>query len=263
MKLSISNIAWPSEHDEMMYAFLQQTGYSGLEIAPTRLFPDQPYEKLAEAKKFGSDLKNRYGIEISSMQSICFGREESVFGDAKQRGKLFDYLKKAIDFAEALNCNNLVFGSPKNRIIGNNNIGIAYDFFGQLGDYAQSRNTVLAFEPNPEIYGTDFINTTQEASDFTNKINSDGLKINFDLGTFIHNNEGFEVLEKNLGQINHIHISEPYLEEIRRHEIHKEIAALLRNNNYDKFISIEMKNGNNTERLKSTLLYIKEVFHAA
>lgn len=39
MKLSISNIAWSAEHDAAMYKFLQQEGFSGLEIAPTRIFP--------------------------------------------------------------------------------------------------------------------------------------------------------------------------------------------------------------------------------
>ena len=50
MKLSISNIAWSTEHDNTMYQFLKDNGFDGLEIAPTRIFPEKPYEHLSEAK---------------------------------------------------------------------------------------------------------------------------------------------------------------------------------------------------------------------
>ena len=49
MKLAISNIAWTKEKDESMYAHLLQKGFQGLEIAPTRLFSERPYEHLKEA----------------------------------------------------------------------------------------------------------------------------------------------------------------------------------------------------------------------
>ena len=39
MNLSISNIGWPAELDSQVYALMKKHGYSGLEIAPTRIFP--------------------------------------------------------------------------------------------------------------------------------------------------------------------------------------------------------------------------------
>ena len=39
MKLSFSNIAWSAEQDEKIYGALAARGFSGVEIAPTRLFP--------------------------------------------------------------------------------------------------------------------------------------------------------------------------------------------------------------------------------
>ena len=44
MKLSISNIAWSKEDDDKVYGFMRELGYSGLEIAPTRIFEGQPYQ---------------------------------------------------------------------------------------------------------------------------------------------------------------------------------------------------------------------------
>ena len=42
MNLSISNIAWKAEYDSEMYKYLETTGFNGLEIAPTRIFPENP-----------------------------------------------------------------------------------------------------------------------------------------------------------------------------------------------------------------------------
>ena len=43
-------------------------------------------------------------------------------------------------------------------------------FFNILGDYAKLKNTVIALEANPDIYGTNFINTTKEAFSFVKKL---------------------------------------------------------------------------------------------
>ena len=39
MKLALSNIAWTVEQDECMHGLMKRIGYEGLEIAPTRIFP--------------------------------------------------------------------------------------------------------------------------------------------------------------------------------------------------------------------------------
>ena len=41
-QLAISNIAWHKEDDEAVYTAMQQAGFTGLEIAPTRIFPEMP-----------------------------------------------------------------------------------------------------------------------------------------------------------------------------------------------------------------------------
>ena len=39
MKLSISNIGWEKKDDKAVYQFMKKYGFTGLEIAPTRIFP--------------------------------------------------------------------------------------------------------------------------------------------------------------------------------------------------------------------------------
>lgn len=259
MKLAISNIAWDAIYDDEMYRFLNELNFEGLEIAPTRLFSSQPYEHLNEAKEFSIKLKNHYGLSIPSMQSIWFGRSEKVFGGEEERESLIEYTKKAILFAEAIGCHNLVFGNPKNR---NNDteqevLEIAVSFFKEIADYAIQHNTIIGLEPNPSIYNTNFINTTKEAFEFCKIVNSKGLKVNVDLGTMICEESSISLLQEHLNEINHIHISEPFLKPITERDIHKELREL---NNYDKFISIEMGNCNDIELVKDRVRYIRGIF---
>ena len=82
MKLSISNIAWAVENDSFVYALMKDLGFEGLEIAPTRIFPELPYSKLLEAAEWREKISQEHGLCIPSMQSIWYGRKECLFGSA-------------------------------------------------------------------------------------------------------------------------------------------------------------------------------------
>lgn len=261
MKISISNIAWSKDNDSEIYKFLKEKLIAGLEIAPTRVISENPYDKLSEIKEFAMYIKNSYSLEISSMQSIWYGKTENIFGSEEERIKLLDYTKKAIDFANVINCNNLVMGCPKNRIIKKeDDKDIAISFFYELGEYAKLKNTVLALEPNPTIYNTNFINYTSEAFDLVKQVNSDGFKVNVDLGTIIYNNEDIKIIEDNIELVNHIHISEPNLVLIEKRDIHNKLARMLKEKEYNGFISIEMGMRENIQEVKACIEYISEVF---
>ena len=259
MKLSISNIAWSTEHDDTMYQFLKDNGFDGLEIAPTRIFPEKPYEHLSEAKDWALQMKEQYGLEVPSMQSIWYGHTEKIFGSKEERKILLDYTKKAINFAEIIGCRNLVFGNPKNRDAEDipSILPIAIDFFKEIGDYALGHNTVVALEPNPIIYSTHFMNYTEQAVEMAYKANSDGIKVNIDLGTIIHNVEDINYLKQIPEYINHVHISEPGLNLVEKRDIHRELFAILSSIGYNSFISIEMANKGNIEMVKSIIEYVK------
>lgn len=260
MKVTISNIAWQAENDAEMYSFLKEKKCTEIEIAPTRIFPENPYADLNKVANFKERLQKNYGLQVVSMQSICFGRNEAIFSSEEERNSLLEYIKQSIDFASVLGCNNLVFGSPKNRNINSNQEEIAISYFSEIGKYAAQKNTVFAFEANPVIYGTNFINTTQQALDFVKECNVEGLKVNLDLGTIIYNEEDLAILENNLKWINHVHISEPYLEEIQHRSLHKELATILRENKYKNYISVEMKSVSELEKIKDIIQYTQDVF---
>ena len=260
MKLSISNIAWAAEDDEKIYGMMKEYSFTGLEIAPTRIFPEAPYDKLEEASKWREEICGKYGFDIPSMQSIWYGRKELLFGSAEDRKTLLDYTKKAIDFAAAVHCGNLVFGCPKNRNIpegGSSIEGIA--FFRELGEYAESKGTCIGIEANPTIYGTNYIIGTREAIDLVNEVKSKGIRLNVDLGTMIHNDEGAEVLKGNVFLINHVHISEPGLKPIEKRGLHEEILKVLAGEGYDRYVSIEMGRTEDTGIVRERLEYLRSI----
>lgn len=241
IKAAISNIAWSKECDENIFEILRKEEFQAIEIAPTRIISEKPYEHLQEAKEFAQSLKTKYGLDICSIQSIWYGRNENMFNSKEEREILYEHTKKAILFSETVNAGNLVFGCPKNRCIKKeSDYNVAVEFFKKLGDYALKHNTVLAIEANPIIYNTNFINTTMQAVEFIKDIDSDGIKLNLDMGTIIANQENFEVDSDNIKIINHVHLSEPFLKKIKKRQISQKIISQLLKNNYMGYISIEM-----------------------
>ena len=262
MKLSISNIGWTSAQDSQVYSLMKKYGFSGLEIAPTRIFPEAPYDRLKEAGDWAEKLKNEQGLFVSSIQSIWYGRQEKIFGTDEERQLLVDYTKKAIDFATAVNCKNLVFGCPGNRGIpdgADEQIGI--HFFKEIGDYAANKGTIIGMEANPPTYNTNYINDTYSALELIDKVNSRGFCLNWDIGTVIQNEETVEALRGKVHLINHVHISEPWLQPIQKRQLHCDLKQILIDEKYQGYVSIEMRKTEDFTIVENAIKYVGEMFH--
>lgn len=261
MKLSISNIAWTAEYDEEMYGLMKKYGFNGLEIAPTRIFQENPYGDIERAKQWKEYTLDKYEFSVSSMQSIWFGRQEKLFGSKEERGILQDYTCMAIDFASAINCGNLVFGCPRNRSLPKSTSGeAAIAFFRYVGEYAAKKGTVIGIEANPPIYQTNYINDTLAAIELIGNVNTTGFLLNLDVGTMIENCEPISLLRNKISLINHVHISEPGLHPIKERELHKELADCLRAECYEGYVSVEMSKGATLVTLEEIMRYVKEIF---
>ncbi len=259
MKLSYSNIGWSKEDDERVYAMLFEQGFSGVEIAPTRIFDPPAYEKTGEAERFCAELFERFGLCIPSMQSIWYGVQDSIFGDADERARLRSYTRKALDFADACSCRNLVFGCPKNRNMPKGALeSTAVDFFAGICADAYEHGAVIALEANPPIYNTNYLNTTESAAVLARSLGA-GAGLNLDFGTIVYNNEPIEALEEYMDVINHVHISEPYLAPLEKRAEHAKLARLLRESGYDGYVSIETKCAD-YKTVRKTADYIRGVF---
>lgn len=261
MKLSVSNIGWTAQQDAAVYSLMTKYGFEGLEIAPTRIFPKEPYDKTEQAAVWANAIRQNYGFVISSMQSIWFGRQERLFGSEEERNILINYTKRAIDFAATVGCKNLVFGCPGNRSVPENEdpeSGIY--FFRTIGDYAASKGTVIGMEANPPVYHTNYINDTASALELVESVNSSGFLLNLDVGTMIQNHESAEQWKGKVRLINHVHISEPGLKAIEKRELHQQLRDILAEESYRHFISIEMAGTGYLQEIETVMEYVKEIF---
>lgn len=253
---SVSNIAWDKNHEMMAYHLLASKSIKGLEIAPSLLFhesgsPLNPDDN--EIKRIQHVLKF-FDLKIVSMQSIFFGNDGIKLFDNLSSKTIFlnDFYKVfsyAIELANKLNIPNIVFGSPKQRIIP---YGIekldAYEFaadtFRKLGDLAKLNGTVISIEATPAIYGTNFLNSLEETINFVDSVSHPSIMINLDIGEQIVNGKIDELpkyLYSFVEKVNHIHISEPFLEPAPQNvqQVSPIIHSLVQLK-YKKAVSIEM-----------------------
>lgn len=267
MKLSISNIGWEIHEDKEVFELIQRYGFEGIELAPPKIFKDPANATDKEIRDYLSYI-NMYGFKFPAMQSLLFGKPElKIFDDS--RGDTLEYLKKIIELAQKLDVKVLVFGSPKNRFIGDmpkdEAKKIAIDFFKELGEYAHSKERCFCIEPNAKEYGCDFITNTDEAIKLVKEVSSKGFRLHIDSAVMAMNGENIEEnLKIALPYTEHFHISEPFLELITNNKTnHEEFAKTLKSLNYDKWISIEMKNGvmdSNIEAIENSLEYIRGIY---
>ena len=167
MKLAISNIAWDVEASQVAYMRMKQYGFTGLEIAPTKFFNPDPYSEdhVMGVRALKEVLDKAFGLSIVSMQSIWYGRSESIWGSDADRQTLLDYTAQAAAFAEAAGCPNLVFGCPRNRSKPEGaDDAVAEEFFRAAADACAAHNTVLALEPNHDrVQGRFLLNILRKA----------------------------------------------------------------------------------------------------
>ena len=257
--LSASNIGWPKEYDEAVYAALQAAGFAGVEIAPTRIFPAPPYDNLSAAVLFGGYLHQKYGLAVPSMQSIWYGQTGNIFVPEEAEA-LLAYTEEAFAFAHALHCPSLVFGCPKNRRRPEGaDPAAAEAFFDKAGRLAMRYGVRLALEANSPRY-TNYLNTTAEVFALVKKLGNPGLAVNLDLGAILDNGERLRDFAADLSWVSHVHISEPGLAPIQPRPEQEELALMLGAAWYRGFVSIEMSAGETDAPVLSAMQRIAEVF---
>ena len=263
MRLAVSNLAWRQDEDDAARAHLKLLGVRGVEIAPTKVWPDPlsiPHaEIIAYRKRWNDD-----GIEIVAMQSLLYNRPDlQLFGTTAQRYDLFDYLCDMMKVGWLLGAKVAVFGSPKNRRVPAGveiDLPLLYDFFTGLSSVARENGIVFCLEPNPSSYGCNFITTHDEAEMFSRIIAHDHFKINFDTGiAFIGN----ELADEEVG---HVHLSNPFLGVVNKLESkHRSAAESLRKMGYAGWLSIEQASsmyGDNLVDVSSAVAFCERIYEA-
>jgi sugar phosphate isomerase/epimerase len=256
MKKSISNIAWSSEIEDDVLQLLQEENIKYVELAPTKVFGNwNPSDE--EINIYLKKLET-YDIKPCMFQAITFNKPELQLFD--QSSDFIYHIDNVISLAGDLGVKNLVFGSPKNRIIENiSDEEQAINIFRILGSFGWKKGVSIGLEHNPIEYGGNWIHTASEALDFVKRVNHPYFKIHLDTGAMYMTGEDIEsTILKSLKWFDSIHLSQPMLSPSLSPVDFKSVIEILKNINYSGTVSIEMKNENNTiETIKRILQVYK------
>lgn len=253
MKPAMSNIAWLPEERSRAYGLLAEAGVSGLEIAPALFFhtTDDPFEPDESVARTAMAEIADAGLSLVSMQSLLFDVSgAALFEGAEARAALEAAMLRAIKLAGRFGIPNLVFGSPKQRRVpagvpAAQALEEAAGVFRRLGDAAHREGTKIAIEPSPEVYGTNFLNTLEAATDFVSRVDHSSIALILDLGAMLMNGPSDTVLKVDpriVASLNHVHVSEPNLAPAPAEaEALAPVLRMLDAQGFDKAISIEMR----------------------
>ena len=248
MKLAVSNIAWPREQDAAVAELLNEAGIGGIEIAPTKLWPNPLAATDAEIDNNRRFWKDR-GIAIVAAQALLFGKPElTIFESASNREQTLEYLAGIVRVCARLGAGALVFGSPKNRRVGTlppeEASRIAVEFFSRLGEIAANAGTCIVLEANPEVYGADFITRAAEAIALVQRVDHPGFQLHLDTGCMTLAADSIPAtFDKAFPLLKHFHVSEPNLDAPGSSDTvdHAAFAEQLRERGYAGWVSLEMR----------------------
>lgn len=243
---AISNIAWGRHDDPAVLDLLAEYGISGIEVAPTKIWPDLTVPTERDVRRY-ADFLNERGFSVPAFQAILFGCPElQVFNQAMHKA-FFERLEWIARMASWMGAKVLVFGAPKNR----KRNGLCYAeafrkatlFFKEAGKIVGKYSCVLGIEANPVEYQCDFLTNTADAEMLVQAVDSPEVALHIDSGATMMTNENIaDVIENRKIPFVHYHVSEPMLENVANGSVnHRAAFKALKRIGYHGAISIEMK----------------------
>jgi sugar phosphate isomerase/epimerase len=202
---------------------------------------------------------------------MLFARPDlKIFEDKELRAETEEYLTEFLRLAGNMGARRLVFGSPKNRPRGELPVEqadeLATDFFSKLGKVADSYGTMLCIEPNAPQYNCDYVTNAEEGAALVRRIGSKGIGLHLDTACMaLAGDDLGAAIRENADILEHFHISAPMLDRVydRDDVDYVSAAQALKEVNYDKVISIEMRpgsEGENVARVEEAIKFVQSVF---
>jgi D-psicose/D-tagatose/L-ribulose 3-epimerase len=268
VKLAISNIAWPTDQDAHVADLLKHLGVTGIEIAPTKIWPAPLETTPAEIARYRQFWADR-GIAVVAAQALLFGQPQlTLFENSEKRGRMLAYLTVMARVCADLAIGALVFGSPKNRCVAGlpreTTWPIAVDFFGKLGEAAAAAGTTIVMEANPPEYGTDFVTHAAEAIEMVQAVNHPGFRLHLDSACMTLANDPIsETIAAGAPLLRHFHVSEPFLAPVQPGGVaHHLFARELNRVGYSHWLSIEMRQQEPfaPQRLSDTITFVRAAY---
>lgn len=247
MKLAISNIAWPAAEEAAYIKYVSEWGCAGIEIAPSRIWPEPLNASRAERRAFKS-LVEKFGLKIPSLHALLFNRPDlGIFRGPEVERQTVGYLKGLCQLAADLEARVLVFGSPRNRQRGEipmeEAFATAAAFFAKVAPMAGDLGVCVCIEPlRPEE--TDFVFSVADGLRLVEMVSHPGFGLHLDAkAVSAEGGDLFARLQRATPKLEHFHINDPNLTEISSSGTvpHGLLAQALQTAGYQHYVSIEMR----------------------
>lgn len=225
---------------------LREHGVIGVEVAPTRIWPEWRGATPEAAAAYRAQLANE-GFVIPSMQAVLFGKPEAMLFDTAGRSRFIGHLRTVAGLAHALGAGTVVLGAPRQRDRGALSSQEAFEqavtVFAELGQVFSEHGACLCIEPNPRRYGCNFIVNALEAVALVRAVASPGFGLHLDAAAMhIECDRLGELWGPVSSLLRHYHMSEPDLGDFSNPVIdHEENIRILDAGGYRGWISLELR----------------------
>ena len=246
MNFACSNIAWTPHDDPGALSLLKEQGIAGIEVAPTRVWPEWQGATPASAERYRCRLLDS-GFEVPALQAVLFGRPDASLFDPAGVPRFVSHLTRVAQLAGALGAAAVVLGAPRQRDRGalsqTEALNKASEVLYRLAEVYAAYGTCLCIEPNPRRYSCNFIVNAAEGAGLVRLVGHRGFGLHLDAAAmFLEGDELPEIWPRAGHLVRHFHISEPDLGDFRNPEVpHQRNLTFLASTGYMGWCSVEMR----------------------
>jgi sugar phosphate isomerase/epimerase len=269
VKFAICNEIFQDWKLEDVFPFASRLGFWGIEIAPFTL-ADSVADISAVERTRIRELALRNNLRIVGLHWLLVKPEGLHLNhpDASIRSRTADYFRELVDCCADLGGGVMVVGSPKQRSLMPD---VSHE---QAADWttatlrdavkrAEDRSVTICFEPLSPVE-TDFINTAEEAIEFTQRFDSPRFKIILDVKAMCSEAKPIpQIIRESWPHFAHFHANDKNLRWPGSGDVDfAPIATELKEVGYDGFVSVEVfKFDEGAEAIATgSIEYLKRVF---
>ncbi len=246
MPYAISNIALPAYDHLDDLPLIAACGYTGLEVAPSRIWEDTWNGLHAEEVAAYRKAVENAGLEIVGLHSLVFDHPElQLFGDADSVAATRAFMIHLSAVCRDLGGRTLIWGGGRKRgaVPTDDAFSRAVSFMTDVCTRTAGHGTIFCFEPlGPK--DSDFVNGLGEARAIVEAVGQTNLRLQIDAKALVENNEVEQsIFDGAADMLVHVHANEPGLNVLGRSgEIdHTAIGAMLANIGYQGYVSAEQR----------------------
>tara|TARA_B100001250_G_C19697836_1_gene743402 strand:- start:173 stop:985 length:813 start_codon:yes stop_codon:yes gene_type:complete len=247
MKLSFSNIALDSfDHINDLYT-LNDIGFQGLEVAPSKVWVNVKNVSFQDVQKYKKEVKSS-GLEIIGLHSLFWDQPDlGLFIDKYTRKNTLDFLVHLSKICSDLGGYFLVFGSPQARRRNGLTVKdadlITIDFFSELSVEVENHGTCFVIEALGEDE-SDYINSLEHAMRITEQVSRKEFQSHVDAKAVFNAKESnYSVFKRIKKTLKHCHVNDPGLGILGEtgYVNHELFSSLLKKIEYNGYVTAEQR----------------------